>query len=199
MRSNTPERGFSLVELMVTVAMVGVLAVIALPSVMEALQRRQVVDASQAVLDLVEYARVQAASRNRAYEIRARLGTGIEAGTLEVWENTAPACLGFTVILADGSTSTMARELNLTQHFPTVRLLATVPADLVDSPLCIKPDGRVFQVRNDTTPVILPSTDDFAGGDARYQLQRINKFGRAEGPLHAVVVPFSGLARVVVE
>jgi type II secretory pathway pseudopilin PulG len=192
---------------MVTVAMLGILAVIALPSVLEALQRRQVIDAGQAVLDLVEYARVQAASRNLAYEImpynetRGACGTlPPQPGSLQVWENTTPSCFGF--FPATPPTASCVRSLDLKTDFPTISMLATIPANLAApplAPLCIKPDGRVFQVQSDQVPVIIPSTDDFAGGSARFRMQRVNPAGVAEGPIHAVVIPFSGLARVVVE
>jgi len=192
--------GFTLMELMVTVAMIGVLAVIAIPSVMEAMQKREVVGASQAALDLVEYARVQAAARNRAYAIRVILASGDTArGRIQLWENTTSSCFGFNNAGPGGETARMVRELDLAATYPTVTLFEVQPQDLPNSPICIKPDGRVFQVINDTTAVIIPSGDRFMGGDARLRFQRVNKLGRREGPVHALAIPFNGLARVVVE
>jgi prepilin-type N-terminal cleavage/methylation domain-containing protein len=192
MRSTSNNRGFSLVELMVTIAMMGILAVIALPSVMEALQRREVVDAGQAVLDLVEFSRVQAASRNLAYEIRVTAGSDDQPGSFQVLENRSPACIGFETA---GSPALLVRTLDLAKDFPTVRVISADPT----VPLCFKPDGRVFQVDNDNTPSIITSTNDYAGGNAQIKMQRMNRLHRPEGPTHAVVIPFSGLARVVVE
>ncbi|MBP7125659.1 prepilin-type N-terminal cleavage/methylation domain-containing protein [Myxococcota bacterium] len=200
MNHRVPATGFTLVELMVTVAMIGVLAVIAIPSVMEAMQKREVVQASQAALDLVEYARVQAAARNRAYALRVSVASGGTAGgRIQLWENTTSSCFGFNAAGPGGETSRMVRELDLSASYPTVVLFEVQPQDLPNSPLCIKPDGRVFQVVNDATAVIIPSGDNFAGGDARIRFQRLNKIGRREGPVHALAIPFNGLARVVVE
>lgn len=199
MRPLDARRGFSLVELMVTVAMIGVLAVIAIPSVMEALQRREVVDAAQAAQDLLEFARVQAASRNRAYQVDVTLASGPGApGRMEVREGWSSACMDFASNVP-GHQSVVVRTLELGQRFPTVVLFEAVPDDLPDAPLCFKPDGRVFQLQGDTTPLIIPASDDLAGGDARIRFQRFNKLGRREGPVHAVVVPFNGLTRQVVE
>jgi len=80
-----------------------------------------------------------------------------------------------------------------------VVLFEVLPQDLPNNPVCIKPDGRVFQVVNDAAAVIIPSGDRFAGGDARIRFQRLNKIGRREGPIHTLTIPFNGLARVVVE
>ncbi len=192
MRRPDSGRGFSLVELMMTVALIGILAVIALPSVMEALQRREVVDAGEAVLGVVQYAQVQAATRNRAMLVVPSLASGPGLpGSLRVFEGPTSACMNFD------TTGASIHDLDLQENFPTVRLFQVDPG-LTSTPLCMKPDGRVFIMRGNS-PEIITSSYDYSGGDARISLQRINKLGRQEGPVHQVVVPFSGLARVVVK
>lgn len=188
--------GFTLIELMVTVAMIAILVVVTIPSVMKAVSQREVVNATSSVQDIIDFARVQAAVRNRAYRITPVLGTGLgNCGRLLLHENTSPACLGFNVVGADGSTSTLVRTLDIGAVFPTISLVAASP-DLNTSPLCIKPDGRVFQVVSDTTPIMIPSAGTgYAAGDARFNLQRYGRNG-PEGPAHVVVVPFSGSTRV---
>jgi prepilin-type N-terminal cleavage/methylation domain-containing protein len=200
MGSRRMAHGLTLVELMVTVALIAILVLVTIPPVMQAVQKREVVNASRSVVDIVEFARVQAAARNRAYRITPFLASGGEAnGRLVVVEGHSPACIGFNSPGPDGNPALTVRVFDLTSVHPGVRLSAVEPSDLTAAPLCVKPDGRVFQVRGDTSPVIIPGTGTFAGGDATLRLQRFNSLGSPEGPIHSVRIPFNGMARVVVE
>lgn len=200
MRRTRQAAGFSLVELMMTVAVIGVLALLATPPVMRATQERELTNATQGVLNMVEYARVQAAARNRAYRLRPTVTGGIQGtGTFELIEGLTSACRGFLSPGPDGVVPLTVRTLDLGRDHAGVRIHSIVPSDLDSAPLCFKPDGRVFQVRNDSTPVIIPGTADLAGGDARIRLQRFNAEGRAEGPIRLIRIPFNGMARVGVE
>lgn len=191
-------RGFTLVELMLTVALIGIMAVIAVPAAMQAIQRREAAVAAQSVLDFVEYARTQASLRSRAYELRI-LPAGGRDGTIlfQIVEGTGPACLGFDPV---GVAGIEVRTLDLQVEFPTVRMVSMAPADLVVSPICFKPDGRVFQVVGDATPRIIPAIEaGFAAGEARLRFQRINRDSGFEGPRHVVIIPFNGSTRLTFE
>ena len=200
MRHSRRAAGFSLVELMMTVAVIGVLALLATPPVMRATQERELTNATQGVLNMIEYARVQAASRNRAYRLRPTVTGGIQGtGSFELIEGLTSACRGFLSPGPGGVVPLTVRTLDLGREHQGVRVHSVVPSDLESAPLCFKPDGRVFQVRNDSTPVIIPGTADLAGGDARIRLQRFNAEGRAEGPIRLIRIPFNGMARMGVE
>jgi len=189
-------KGFTLVELMVAVALVGVLALLAAPAVMRASQERHLSNATQSVLNLVEFSRIQAATRNRAYQLQPILNGGAgNDGAFQVIEGETSACQGFTQIRSDGSPPLVVRELDLSQAHPGVRLVSVTPNDLETSPLCFKPDGRVFQVRGDATPFIIPGGGDMASGDARIRLQRFSPGGGSTGPVRVIIVPFNGVAR----
>jgi prepilin-type N-terminal cleavage/methylation domain-containing protein len=192
--------GFTLVELLMTVALIGVLAVLATPPIMRATQERELSNATQSVLNMVEYARVQAAARNRAYRLRPAVTGGTQgSGSFELIEGLTSACRNFLTPAPDGTVALTVRTLDLGREHPGVRVVSLAPIDLESAPLCFKPDGRVYQVRNDSTPVIVPSTSDLAGGDARIRLQRFNARGRGEGAIRVIRVPFNGMARVGVE
>ncbi len=200
MRHARKAAGFTLVELMMTVALIGVLALLAAPPVMKAVQDRDLTNATQGVLNMVEYARVQAASRNRAYRMRPTVTGGINGtGSFELIEGLTSSCRGFLAPGSDGTLPLTVRTLDLGREFAGVRVNSVLPDDLESAPLCFKPDGRVFQVRNDSTPVIIPSTTNLAGGDARISLQRFNIKGRSEGPIRVIRIPFNGLARMGVQ
>lgn len=200
MPRNCRSAGFTLVELMMTVALIGVLALLAAPGVMKASQERELANATQAVMNVIEFSRTQAAARNRAYRVRPVVTGGIQgSGSFEIIEGLNAACRGFLAPGPNGVVPLPVRTLDLGRDHPGVRIVSLDPIDLESAPLCFKPDGRVFQVRNDSTPVVIPTTADMAGGDARIRLQRFNTRGSGEGPIRVIRIPFNGLARMGVE
>ncbi len=191
MRRLRDARGFTLVELMITVAMVAVLVVVTLPPVIKALQQRQALNAAQAVLDLVEFAKVQAASRNLAYRISWTKGDDHTNGTVVVGEGATSACISWD----QGRPA--VRSVPLDKDFPTVVLTNIRPVAMLTRSLCIKPDGRVLDA--DTSLPVTSTDANYGAGDAELLLQRINDFGQHEGAMHIVVIPFNGAARIIFE
>lgn len=186
------DRGFTLVELMITVAMLAILVVVTLPPVLRAVERREVVHAAQAVLDLIEFAKVQAASRNRAYQIVPVKSNGQPGGNGSVTlnEGTTSACLNFE----DPQAVRNVRTVDLARDFPAIHLVALIPSDLDQATLCIKPDGRVLRT---DTQLPVPSGDSrYGAGDARIILQRYSMSGVPEGVQNVVIIPFNGAARL---
>ena len=191
MRHLRDNRGFTLVELMITVAMVAVLVVVTLPPVIKALQQRQALNAAQAVLDVVEFAKVQAASRNLAYRVTWTAEGESTNGTVVVGEGPTSACITW-----DQGRPAL-RRVDLDKEFPSVRLTGIRPTAMAGGSLCIKPDGRVLDA---STSLPVASGDaTYSAGDAMLLLQRINDVGQHEGALHIVVIPFNGAARIIFE
>jgi len=62
-RTSSPTKGFTLIEMMVTIAIMAILAMIALPAMRNMIRRNQVVSASNALLADLSYARTEAVSR----------------------------------------------------------------------------------------------------------------------------------------
>ncbi len=192
-----------MLELMMTVSVIMVAAVIAVPSVMDALNRQTAADAARAIRDAAEFARIQAAATNVAYEIVPTVGGGLnDSGRVEIWQGTSGACNYFQAPNpTTGLSAIRIRDIDITRDFPSTRIISTVPANMNLSPICFKPDGRVFQVQGDLTPVIIPAPagSGYHAGEAVIRVQRMDSEGSLEGAVHAVRIPFNGLTRTVVE
>ena len=75
MRTVTPQHGFTLTEMAVTVAVLAILAAIAAPSFQETLNKRRLIGAAEQLYADLQYARSEAAKRN-AYVVVTFTGTG---------------------------------------------------------------------------------------------------------------------------
>jgi type IV fimbrial biogenesis protein FimT len=183
--------GFTLVELMMTVAMLAVLAVVTLPPVLRALQRREAVNAAQALIDFVEFGKAQAASRNRGYQLTWTYTAAPETnGRLALKEADSTACFTFVANPAD------IRALDLKAEFPTVHLLEVRPSSV--GAICLKPDGRVLNASSSLPIETTETGSRYGAGDALFVLQRQSSAG-PEGQKHVVHLPFNGAARVAFE
>jgi prepilin-type N-terminal cleavage/methylation domain-containing protein len=186
-------RGFTLVELMMTVAMLAVLAVVTLPPVLRALQRREAVNAAQAVIDFVEFGKTQAASRNRGYQLTwTYTATPETNGKLTLKEADSTACFTFVETPAD------IRVLDLKAEFPTVHLKEVRPWGTGAGAICLKPDGRVLDASSSLPIQASDPGSRYGAGDAVFVLQRASAAGY-EGQKHVVHLPFNGAARVAFE
>ena len=92
--------GFSLIELMVVVALIATLAGITVPAIAGALTRYALITASQEVVSTIRNARVQAVGKNRVARVRFNFPA---AGQYQVVDS-ADAALGSVQFLPNGAT-----------------------------------------------------------------------------------------------
>ncbi|MBM4387151.1 MAG: prepilin-type N-terminal cleavage/methylation domain-containing protein [Deltaproteobacteria bacterium] len=182
--------GFTLVEILMTVVIFLVLLVVTFPAVVNSLKQREIVTSTNLFLDAVEFARVQAASRNRAYQMVVQLNAGAEGtnGTIRLNEGPTSACLNFGAGLAD------VRVVDFSVETPNIFIIGSTPEDLVLSSLCFKPDGRVLRV--DTQMPVASPDAQYEAGEAIYSLQRRTMDGKTDPIIHGIVIPYNGVPRV---
>ncbi|OFW14992.1 MAG: hypothetical protein A3H29_03310 [Acidobacteria bacterium RIFCSPLOWO2_02_FULL_67_21] len=90
--------GFTLIEILIVVALIGILAGITAPTVKAGIDRYSVISAGQQVGSTVRAARFQAVARNRLLELRFDTG----AGTYQVFDDTTNVAVGNVQTLTAG-------------------------------------------------------------------------------------------------
>ncbi|HIA04008.1 MAG TPA: prepilin-type N-terminal cleavage/methylation domain-containing protein [Myxococcales bacterium] len=187
-RKTTP-RGFTLIELMISVTILAILATLAIPSIQSAFRSIEMNRVTQEVMHMVDFARVQATSRNRAYQLVVNPGAGSN-GTITINESINSRCNGF----GTGIKNIRALDFN-SDDYKLAKIVQVVPSALGGSyNLCFKPDGRVL--RDDTGKPIPSTVVGYGSGEARIVIQRLglNKgVQEVQGVAHQIVIPYNGI------
>ena len=83
-------RGFTLIEALVTISVIGILAVVALPALQDILERRRLIGATQTVFEQLQVARSEAIKQSRDVGVYFS-GMGTETWVVALSTNTACA------------------------------------------------------------------------------------------------------------
>jgi prepilin-type N-terminal cleavage/methylation domain-containing protein len=199
------QRGFTIVELLTVITVIGVLVAAAAPSFRGLLRDRRVNDAAQNIADLYRRARIRAMGRGAATMVRwnasAALPTPANPGghfTMKeaVEGNTSafspflPSSSCTSTEWADGDSENLfvrSFEDRLGRYQPAQTTFRT-PANAIATyaEVCFTPRGRTF-IR-------------FAGGGAWARMNgvpRVDVTNGDDGNTRAVVLPPTGAARIV--
>ncbi len=124
--------GFSLIELMVTLAVLAIIAVIAAPSLQSFLDKNRVVGAAEAVYSQIQSARSEAVKQSAdmvvAFTTGASWCSGIRRGAVCDCAVTAPADADACAIIADGVTPVL--KVVSSAAFQGVAMNAGAPASV---------------------------------------------------------------------
>ena len=184
-RKTVNRAGFSLIELMIVVAVIGVLTMAAVPNLLGGRHAQRIKAATDATMDIFQFAKVRAANDFNAYGIEVVPDQG--SGTIRVYEGKGPACSGI-----DWGNS--LKTLDFSQDFGEadgdIRITQVTPPFV--SKLCFSPDGRVVDA---LTSKPVPSNDtNYGAGEFIVSLQgHLNDM--EVGLAHHVIVSYSGKAR----
>jgi prepilin-type N-terminal cleavage/methylation domain-containing protein len=200
---HSSERGFTLLEAFVVLVIIAILAIIAVPAIMNTLTHQKLATATNSFVNQVEFARVQAASRNRAYLVRVDLSNGNNSGAIHLDEGDGSACTPAT-FTADGSEPEPIADVRVIdfkeEGLSDVQIVSAQPALLVSAGVarfCVRPDGRVLSMQGTT----IPAPEGYGAGEAVFRLQLFSKESKiseaeATNLAREVVVPYNGIPKV---
>ena len=197
------ERGFTLLEAFVVLVIIAILGIIAVPAIMNTLTHQKLATATNSFVNQVEYARVQAASRNRAYLVRVELSDGNNSGAIHLDEGDGSACTQQT-FTADSVEPEPIIDVRLfdfkEEGLSDVHIVSAEPSLLVSSGtarFCIRPDGRVLSIQGTT----LPAPEGYGAGEAVFRIQLFSRKDKgsaeeATDMVRELVVPYNGIPKV---
>ena len=191
-------RGFSLLELMIVIAVITIMMTFALPNVFGTKSTERLKAATDDVIDVFHFAKVRAANAFVAYGIgfdetdggRLRVfgGTGPDCASIDFDNGTAVKTLHFKAPADVGGTwsdpsGTAARDVEIIAVSPDV------------DQVCFTPDGRFLRA-SDSKPI--PATleaNNYAAGEYIVSIAMADSEGDVFGRQHHIIVSYSGRAR----
>jgi len=206
--------GFTLLEGFVVLAIVVLLTAVSIPAIINTLAHQKLANATDSFVNQVEFARVQAAATNRAYQLRVVLSDGNNSGATHLDEGASSSCTRDSFDTAkfdsEGAHPTMyvRKVLYDGEWDGTVHIESVSPASLAGTAqvpagepasvgVCFKPDGRVLRL--DTGQPIEPEEGSgYAAGEAIFLLRLYEGSDKLEpsNRTRTVVVPYNGIPKV---
>jgi len=198
-----------MVEALTVLSIIVLLGAVSMPSIRSGLSHLKLARAVDAFVNQFEFARSQAANRNRAYRVQVIMGQGISRGRIIVTEGWGTVCNQLNFSNSGGFSPTESvRDIDFTTDHPWAMINSVEPTGIITlneddyRGLCFKPDGRVLQVSpgasNGGFP-LQPAPEGYGAGEAVFKVALLgekSKVDSTHSPARNIVVPYNGVPRV---
>lgn len=184
------QSGFTLVEVMVTLAIVGLVIALAYPTMNRSLKARESLEASRELVSTIRKVRYQAGTTNYAYAIKFHNhNEGVEI--FRSFDNT---CINMS--------SVPVSIIDFEEEYDNVRIQDVQPGVARNHGICIKPDGRVLDLVS-LMPFPYDSEGNQMAGVVKISIQLSeesddeNNTETYDDTKHVIKLPFNGVVRMV--